>query len=106
MQNITSTGTTGNYNVNSLVLFFIIFITVMLQMFMLQSKLSAEQKARAISDIPSLMEMLGFSLYYGGFMIGPQVNKKLKYCVIQNMIYAPCIALNLSPFSKSPYVVP
>ncbi|XP_028280261.1 lysophospholipid acyltransferase 5 [Parambassis ranga] len=36
------------------------------------SQLSAEQKKSALSSVPSLLEMCGFSYFYGGFLVGPQ----------------------------------
>ncbi|XP_063342845.1 lysophospholipid acyltransferase 5 isoform X2 [Pelmatolapia mariae] len=36
------------------------------------SKLSAEQKASALRSVPSLLEVCGFSYFYGGFLVGPQ----------------------------------
>ncbi|XP_050413447.1 lysophospholipid acyltransferase 5 [Patella vulgata] len=38
--------------------------------------ISQEQKETALSRVPSLIEMLGHSLCYGGFMIGPQFSMK------------------------------
>lgn len=37
-----------------------------------QSQLSAEQKTSALSSVPSLLEVCGFSYFYGGFLVGPQ----------------------------------
>uniref|UniRef100_A0A3P8R6V7 Lysophospholipid acyltransferase 5 n=1 Tax=Astatotilapia calliptera TaxID=8154 RepID=A0A3P8R6V7_ASTCA len=36
------------------------------------SKLSAEQKESALRSVPSLLEVCGFSYFYGGFLVGPQ----------------------------------
>ncbi|XP_024123601.1 lysophospholipid acyltransferase 5 isoform X1 [Oryzias melastigma] len=36
------------------------------------SKLSAEQRIGALSSVPSLLEVAGFSYFYGGFLVGPQ----------------------------------
>ncbi|XP_063054901.1 lysophospholipid acyltransferase 5 isoform X1 [Engraulis encrasicolus] len=36
------------------------------------SQLSAEQKNGALSEVPSLLEVCGFSYFYGGFLVGPQ----------------------------------
>ncbi|XP_053182429.1 lysophospholipid acyltransferase 5 [Scomber japonicus] len=36
------------------------------------SQLSAEQKTSALSSVPSLLEVCGFSYFYGGFLVGPQ----------------------------------
>lgn len=36
------------------------------------SKLNAEQKQSALPSVPSLLEVYGFSYYYGGFLVGPQ----------------------------------
>ncbi|KAK2855101.1 hypothetical protein Q7C36_006970 [Tachysurus vachellii] len=36
------------------------------------SQLSAEQKAAALPSTPSLLEVCGFSYFYGGFLVGPQ----------------------------------
>ncbi|XP_036451198.1 LOW QUALITY PROTEIN: lysophospholipid acyltransferase 5 [Colossoma macropomum] len=36
------------------------------------SQLSAEQKQGALSSTPSLLEVCGFSYFYGGFLVGPQ----------------------------------
>ncbi|XP_030605883.1 lysophospholipid acyltransferase 5 [Archocentrus centrarchus] len=36
------------------------------------SKLSSEQKAAALPSVPSLLEVSGFSYFYGGFLVGPQ----------------------------------
>ncbi|XP_018587501.1 lysophospholipid acyltransferase 5 [Scleropages formosus] len=35
-------------------------------------QLSAEQKKGALSKVPSLLEVCGFSYFYGGFLVGPQ----------------------------------
>ncbi|XP_033837541.1 lysophospholipid acyltransferase 5 [Periophthalmus magnuspinnatus] len=37
-----------------------------------QENLSAEQKNSALSSVPSLLEMFGYSYFYGGFLVGPQ----------------------------------
>ncbi|XP_066539044.1 lysophospholipid acyltransferase 5 isoform X1 [Hoplias malabaricus] len=36
------------------------------------SQLNAEQKQAALSSPPSLLEVCGFSYFYGGFLVGPQ----------------------------------
>ncbi|XP_008321008.1 lysophospholipid acyltransferase 5 [Cynoglossus semilaevis] len=36
------------------------------------SQLSAEQKKAALASAPSLLEVCGFSYFYGGFLVGPQ----------------------------------
>ncbi|XP_051262079.1 lysophospholipid acyltransferase 5 isoform X2 [Dicentrarchus labrax] len=36
------------------------------------SQLSLEQRNGALSSVPSLLEMYGFSYFYGGFLVGPQ----------------------------------
>ncbi|XP_047667422.1 lysophospholipid acyltransferase 5 isoform X2 [Tachysurus fulvidraco] len=36
------------------------------------SQLSAEQKTAALPATPSLLEVCGFSYFYGGFLVGPQ----------------------------------
>ncbi|XP_041649388.1 lysophospholipid acyltransferase 5 [Cheilinus undulatus] len=36
------------------------------------SQLSAEQKKSALLSVPSLIEVYGFSYFYGGFLVGPQ----------------------------------
>ncbi|KAK5861797.1 hypothetical protein PBY51_017245 [Eleginops maclovinus] len=36
------------------------------------SQLSAEQKNSALPSVPSLLEVCGFSYFYGGFLVGPQ----------------------------------
>ncbi|XP_011483752.1 lysophospholipid acyltransferase 5 isoform X1 [Oryzias latipes] len=36
------------------------------------SKLSLEQKSSALPSVPSLLEVAGFSYFYGGFLVGPQ----------------------------------
>ncbi|KAI5620444.1 lysophospholipid acyltransferase 5, partial [Silurus asotus] len=36
------------------------------------SQLSAEQKTAALQTTPSLLEVCGFSYFYGGFLVGPQ----------------------------------
>ncbi|KAG9344957.1 hypothetical protein JZ751_009497 [Albula glossodonta] len=36
------------------------------------SQLSAEQQKGALPSVPSLLEVLGFSYFYGGFLVGPQ----------------------------------
>ncbi|XP_026226380.1 lysophospholipid acyltransferase 5 isoform X1 [Anabas testudineus] len=36
------------------------------------SQLSSEQKHSALSSVPSLLEVCGFSYFYGGFLVGPQ----------------------------------
>ncbi|KAG7475827.1 lysophospholipid acyltransferase 5 [Solea senegalensis] len=37
-----------------------------------QSQLSADQKKAALPSVPSLLEVFGFSYFYGGFLVGPQ----------------------------------
>ncbi|TRZ01736.1 hypothetical protein DNTS_032285, partial [Danionella cerebrum] len=36
------------------------------------TKLSGDQKKSALTSTPSLLEVFGFSYYYGGFLVGPQ----------------------------------
>ncbi|TKS82245.1 Lysophospholipid acyltransferase 5 [Collichthys lucidus] len=36
------------------------------------SQLSLEQKSAALPSVPSLLEVYGFSYFYGGFLVGPQ----------------------------------
>ncbi|XP_041961891.1 lysophospholipid acyltransferase 5 [Alosa sapidissima] len=36
------------------------------------SQLNAEQKSSALAEVPSLLEVCGFSYFYGGFLVGPQ----------------------------------
>uniref|UniRef100_A0AAY5K4B2 Lysophospholipid acyltransferase 5 n=1 Tax=Esox lucius TaxID=8010 RepID=A0AAY5K4B2_ESOLU len=36
------------------------------------SQLNAEQQKSALASVPSLLEMTGFSYFYGGFLVGPQ----------------------------------
>ncbi|XP_069551715.1 lysophospholipid acyltransferase 5 [Brachyistius frenatus] len=36
------------------------------------SQLSSEQKNSAVPSVPSLLEVCGFSYFYGGFLVGPQ----------------------------------
>ncbi|GAA6229262.1 lysophospholipid acyltransferase 5 [Lates japonicus] len=36
------------------------------------SQLSSEQKNSAVQSVPSLLEVCGFSYFYGGFLVGPQ----------------------------------
>ncbi|KAA0703141.1 Lysophospholipid acyltransferase 5 [Triplophysa tibetana] len=36
------------------------------------SQLSKDQKSAALSSPPSLLEVFGFSYFYGGFLVGPQ----------------------------------
>ncbi|XP_036394096.1 lysophospholipid acyltransferase 5 [Megalops cyprinoides] len=36
------------------------------------SQLSAEQKKGALPTVPTLLEVCGFSYFYGGFLVGPQ----------------------------------
>ncbi|XP_074509378.1 lysophospholipid acyltransferase 5 isoform X2 [Sebastes fasciatus] len=36
------------------------------------SQLSSEQKSSALPCVPSLLEVCGFSYFYGGFLVGPQ----------------------------------
>lgn len=36
------------------------------------SQLSSEQKKAALPSVPSLLEVCGFSYFYGGFLVGPQ----------------------------------
>ncbi|XP_031432195.1 lysophospholipid acyltransferase 5 isoform X2 [Clupea harengus] len=36
------------------------------------TELSAEQQKGALRDVPSLLEVCGFSYFYGGFLVGPQ----------------------------------
>uniref|UniRef100_A0A673WQ44 Lysophospholipid acyltransferase 5 n=1 Tax=Salmo trutta TaxID=8032 RepID=A0A673WQ44_SALTR len=38
----------------------------------LSSKLNEEQKRSALANVPSLLEVIGFSYFYGGFLVGPQ----------------------------------
>lgn len=38
----------------------------------LQSQLSLEQRNAALPSVPSLLEVCGFSYFYGGFLVGPQ----------------------------------
>ncbi|KAF3839254.1 hypothetical protein F7725_017971 [Dissostichus mawsoni] len=48
-------------------------ITTVLSSFTFQmSQLSAEQKKAALPSVPSLLEVCGFSYFYGGFLVGPQ----------------------------------
>ena len=37
-----------------------------------QSQLNAEQQRAALPTVPSLLEVCGFSYFYGGFLVGPQ----------------------------------
>uniref|UniRef100_A0A146WAM8 Lysophospholipid acyltransferase 5 n=1 Tax=Fundulus heteroclitus TaxID=8078 RepID=A0A146WAM8_FUNHE len=37
-----------------------------------QSQLSQEQKNGALLSVPTLLEVFGFSYFYGGFLVGPQ----------------------------------
>ncbi|XP_053552756.1 lysophospholipid acyltransferase 5 [Bombina bombina] len=37
-----------------------------------KSSLTAEQQIYAVKSVPSLLEVCGFSYYYGGFLVGPQ----------------------------------
>uniref|UniRef100_A0A8C5PQJ5 Lysophospholipid acyltransferase 5 n=1 Tax=Leptobrachium leishanense TaxID=445787 RepID=A0A8C5PQJ5_9ANUR len=37
-----------------------------------KDSLSEDQKLNAISGVPTLLEVCGFSYYYGGFLVGPQ----------------------------------
>jgi len=39
-----------------------------------QEQLSEEQKETALIHTPSLLEIAGHSYYFGGFLVGPQVN--------------------------------
>ncbi|KAL9970371.1 hypothetical protein ACROYT_G022734 [Oculina patagonica] len=41
-----------------------------------QDKLSADFKTTAIATPPTLLEMLGLSYFYGGFLVGPQFQMK------------------------------
>ncbi|XP_034553176.1 lysophospholipid acyltransferase 5 [Notolabrus celidotus] len=36
------------------------------------AQLSSEQKSAALPSVPSLLEVCGFSYFYGGFLVGPQ----------------------------------
>ncbi|XP_047453786.1 lysophospholipid acyltransferase 5 isoform X1 [Mugil cephalus] len=36
------------------------------------SQLTSEQKKAVLSSVPSLLEVYGFSYFYGGFLVGPQ----------------------------------
>ncbi|XP_029592440.1 lysophospholipid acyltransferase 5-like isoform X2 [Salvelinus namaycush] len=48
-------------------------ITTVLASFIFQmSKLNEEQKRSALANVPSLLEVIGFSYFYGGFLVGPQ----------------------------------
>ncbi|XP_064415435.1 lysophospholipid acyltransferase 5 [Latimeria chalumnae] len=40
------------------------------------SKLSKEQQQAALDSVPSFLEVLGFSYFYGGFLVGPQFTMK------------------------------
>lgn len=55
----------------------------------LQSEGNDRQKNSALPSVPSLLEVLGFSYFYGGFLVGPQftllryqqlVNRELTDC--------------------------
>lgn len=41
-----------------------------------QEKISADQKTTAIATPPTLLEMMGLSYFYGGFLVGPQFQTK------------------------------
>lgn len=47
-------------------------ISLLSRLFKLQSQLSSEQKKAALPSVPSLLEVCGFSYFYGGFLVGPQ----------------------------------
>ncbi|CAH1775062.1 unnamed protein product [Owenia fusiformis] len=40
------------------------------------AKLSAEQESTALDKVPSLIEILGQTYYFGGFMVGPQFSMR------------------------------
>ncbi|XP_030639903.1 lysophospholipid acyltransferase 5 [Chanos chanos] len=40
------------------------------------SQLNAEQRKSALVHVPSLLEVCGFSYFYGGFLVGPQFTMK------------------------------
>lgn len=41
-----------------------------------EETLSEEQKSLMVTDVPSLLETLGFCYFYGGFIVGPQFSIK------------------------------
>ena len=41
-------------------------------LFSAQKSLSSEQQIYAIRGVPSLLEVAGFSYFYGAFLVGPQ----------------------------------
>lgn len=40
----------------------------------MQEKLSTDQKKTALKHPPTLLEVAGHTYFFGGFMVGPQVN--------------------------------
>lgn len=50
--------------------------------------LSAEQMENALPYKPSLCQMLGFSYYFGGFLVGPQFSMR-RYMELVNGVYLP-----------------
>lgn len=52
----------------------------------LQEDLTADQRERSLTD-PGLFEMIGFSFFPGGFLIGPQVPSNTFYSIIKLSIF-------------------
>ncbi|ELT92172.1 hypothetical protein CAPTEDRAFT_182891 [Capitella teleta] len=55
-----------------------------------EDELSAEQKETALKDVPSLLEMTGFSYFFGAFLTGPQFSFK-RYMNFVNGAYSDSI---------------
>lgn len=53
--------------------------------YLLQEKLSTDQKKTALKHPPTLLEVAGHTYFFGGFMVGPQVN------MFSNIFLATCI---------------
>lgn len=55
----------------------------------LQSEGNDQQKNSALPSVPSLLEVFGFSYFYGGFLVGPQFTL-LKYQQLVNRELTDC----------------
>lgn len=53
----------------------------------MQEKLSTDQKKTALKDPPTLLEVAGHTYFFGGFMVGPQVN------IFSNIFLAFCFLM-------------
>uniref|UniRef100_A0A8D0ABM7 Lysophospholipid acyltransferase 5 n=1 Tax=Sander lucioperca TaxID=283035 RepID=A0A8D0ABM7_SANLU len=48
------------------------------------SQLSLEQRSAALPSVPSLLEVCGFSYFYGGFLVGPQFTLRSYQRLVKN----------------------